>query len=229
MSNNRTISRRSEALNKYLADIALEPLISVDEEKKLALKVRKGGREGKWAMEKLVKSNLRFVVAVAKQYQNQGLSLDDLIDEGNAGLIKAAENFEETRGFKFITYAIWWIRQSILQAIPEPIISINEADIHPFCKNLRKEVLVCQKESGHFKELCEQIGDKLQHALSKGTNGIKQAAVLILQDAHHPILMEELDALKRNVTDKLPKDDNILWGLANWKKEAVRITIIINK
>lgn len=105
MSNNRTISRRSEALNKYLADIALDPLISVDEEKKLALKVRKGGREGKWAMEKLVKSNLRFVVAVAKQYQNQGLSLDDLIDEGNAGLIKAAENFEETRGFKFITYA----------------------------------------------------------------------------------------------------------------------------
>ena len=89
--------------------------------------------------------------------------------------------------------------------------------------------MVCQKESGHFKELCEQIGDKLQHALSKGTNGIKQAAVLILQDAHHPILMEELDALKRNVTDKLPKDDNILWGVANWKKEAVRITIIINK
>ena len=109
-------NRESEALDKYLQEIGHEELISVDEEVELAQRIRKGDRR---ALERLTRANLRFVVSVAKQYQNQGLSLPDLINEGNVGLIKAAEKFDETRGFKFISYAVWWIRQSILQAIAE--------------------------------------------------------------------------------------------------------------
>ena len=109
-------NRESEALDKYLQEIGKEDMISVEEEVELAQRIRKGDTK---ALERLTKANLRFVVSVAKQYQNQGLSLPDLINEGNMGLIKAAEKFDETRGFKFISYAVWWIRQSILQAIAE--------------------------------------------------------------------------------------------------------------
>lgn len=109
-------NRESQSLDKYLQEIGHEELLSVDEEVELAQRIRKGDRK---ALERLTKANLRFVVSVAKQYQNQGLSLPDLINEGNVGLIKAAEKFDETRGFKFISYAVWWIRQSILQAIAE--------------------------------------------------------------------------------------------------------------
>lgn len=112
-------NRNSEALDKYLVEIGRAPMISIDEEIELAQIIRKGGRAGERAKNKLVEANLRFVVSVAKQYQHQGLTLTDLIDEGNIGLIKAAERFDETRGFKFISYAVWWIRQSILQAIAE--------------------------------------------------------------------------------------------------------------
>lgn len=108
--------RGNKSLDMFLQDIGREDLITVDEEVELASKIRKGDRR---AMDKLIKANLRFVVSVAKQYQNQGLSLPDLINEGNLGLIKAAEKFDETRGFKFISYAVWWIRQSILQALAE--------------------------------------------------------------------------------------------------------------
>jgi len=109
-------NRESASLDKYLQDIGREELISVEEEVELAQKIRQGDQK---ALEKLTRANLRFVVSVAKQYQNQGLSLPDLINEGNLGLIKAAEKFDETRGFKFISYAVWWIRQSILQALAE--------------------------------------------------------------------------------------------------------------
>ena len=109
-------NRESASLDKYLQEIGKEGLITVEEEVELAQRIRKGDQE---ALEKLTKANLRFVVSVAKQYQNQGLSLPDLINEGNLGLIKAAEKFDETRGFKFISYAVWWIRQSILQALAE--------------------------------------------------------------------------------------------------------------
>ncbi len=111
--------RSPETLDRYLAEIGRAPLITVDEEVELAQRIRRGGRVGEKAREKLVVSNLRFVVSVAKQYRNQGLTLMDLINEGNIGLIKAAGKFDETRGFKFISYAVWWIRQSILQAIAE--------------------------------------------------------------------------------------------------------------
>lgn len=112
-------NRSSESLDKYLVEIGRVPMISIEEEIELAQKIKKGGKEGERAKNKLVKANLRFVVSVAKQYQHQGLSLTDLIDEGNIGLVRAAEKFDETRGFKFISYAVWWIRQSILQAIAE--------------------------------------------------------------------------------------------------------------
>lgn len=112
-------NRNSETLDKYLVEIGRAPMISIDEEIELAQIIRKGGRAGERAKNRLVEANLRFVVSVAKQYQHQGLTLTDLIDEGNIGLIKAAERFDETRGFKFISYAVWWVRQSILQAIAE--------------------------------------------------------------------------------------------------------------
>lgn len=109
-------NRESASLDKYLQEIGHEELLTTDEEVELAQRIRKGDKR---ALERLTKANLRFVVSVAKQYQNQGISLPDLINEGNVGLIKAAEKFDETRGFKFISYAVWWIRQSILQAIAE--------------------------------------------------------------------------------------------------------------
>ena len=109
-------NRESASLDKYLQEIGREELVTPEEEVELAQRIRKGDPV---ALEKLTRANLRFVVSVAKQYQNQGLSLPDLINEGNLGLIKAAEKFDETRGFKFISYAVWWIRQSILQALAE--------------------------------------------------------------------------------------------------------------
>jgi len=109
-------NRETASLDKYLADIGKEELITAEEEVSLAQRIKAGDQ---WALEKLCKANLRFVVSVAKQYQNQGLGLPDLINEGNVGLIKAARRFDETRGFKFISYAVWWIRQSILQALAE--------------------------------------------------------------------------------------------------------------
>src|SRR5213596_3903943 len=109
-------NRESQSLEKYLQEIGREELITAEEEVRLARKIKEGDQI---ALEKLTKANLRFVVSVAKQYQNQGLSLGDLINEGNLGLIKAAQRFDETKGFKFISYAVWWIRQSILQALAE--------------------------------------------------------------------------------------------------------------
>ncbi|MBK6950277.1 MAG: RNA polymerase sigma factor RpoD/SigA [Haliscomenobacter sp.] len=113
---NKITARESLALDKYLNDIGKIAMLSADDEAELARRIRQGDQD---ALDKLTKANLRFVVSVAKQYQNQGLSLSDLINEGNVGLMKAAKRFDETKGFKFISYAVWWIRQSILQAIVE--------------------------------------------------------------------------------------------------------------
>ena len=142
---NKSITNRSSAaLDKYLVEIGREELISTDEEVELAQRIHKGDQE---ALERLTKANLRFVVSVAKQYQNQGLALNDLIDEGNLGLIKAAQKFDETRGFKFISYAVWWIRQSILQALAEnsrlvylPLNQVNNlTKIHRFLSDFAQK------------------------------------------------------------------------------------------
>ena len=117
--NKNYTNRSEESLDRYLVEISRMPMITPDQEVELAQTIRKGGKNGEKAKDKLVTANLRFVVSVAKQYQHQGLPLTDLINEGNLGLITAAEKFDETRGFKFISYAIWWIRQSILQAIAD--------------------------------------------------------------------------------------------------------------
>ena len=119
ISVSKTNRDADQALNKYLTDINRIPMVTIDEEAELAHKIKQGGREGTRAKDRLVEANLRFVVSVAKQYQHQGLALIDLINEGNIGLVKAADRFDETRGFKFISYAVWWIRQSIAQAIAE--------------------------------------------------------------------------------------------------------------
>ena len=117
---NKSITNRSEeSLDKYLTEISRVPMVTTEEEVALAQDIHAGGKKGEMAKDKLVTANLRFVVSVAKQYQNQGVPLTDLINEGNIGLITAADKFDETRGFKFISYAIWWIRQSILQTIAD--------------------------------------------------------------------------------------------------------------
>lgn len=109
-------NRETESLERYLQEIGKETLITPEEEAKLAVRIRQGDQQ---ALDRLTRANLRFVVSVAKQYQNQGMTLSDLINEGNVGLIKAAQKFDETKGFKFISYAVWWIRQSILQALAD--------------------------------------------------------------------------------------------------------------
>jgi RNA polymerase primary sigma factor len=142
---NKSITNRENAsLDKYLTDIGKEGLITAEEEVELAKRIKEGDEI---ALNKLVKANLRFVVSVSKQYQNQGLSLPDLINEGNVGLIKAARRFDETRGFKFISYAVWWIRQSILQALAEQSrivrLPLNQVGFHQ--QNQKKPFLNLSK------------------------------------------------------------------------------------
>jgi len=138
-------NRESQSLEKYLQEIGKVDLITPEEEVTLAVKIKQGDQR---ALEKLTKANLRFVVSVAKQYQNQGLSLSDLINEGNLGLIKAAQRFDETRGFKFISYAVWWIRQSILQALIEQPrmvrLPMNKATIY---NKIQREIVVFEQKN----------------------------------------------------------------------------------
>ena len=164
----KSITTRNETLDKYLQEISRAPMITVNEEVELAQRIRQGDRA---ALEKLVRANLRFVVSVAKQYQNQGMSLTDLINEGNIGLIKAAEKFDETRGFKFISYAVWWIRQSILQALAEQSrnirLPLNQVGL------LNK----ISKESAQFEQLHERrpTADELSDILDIPAEKIEEA------------------------------------------------------
>ena len=173
-------NRESESLEKYLQEIGREEMISVEEEVELAQRIKKGDRK---ALERLTKANLRFVVSVAKQYQNQGLSLPDLINEGNLGLIKAAEKFDETRGFKFISYAVWWIRQSILQAIAEqsrivrlPLNQVGSVNkINKIANRFEQEHerRPSADEIGDFVDLPE---DKIEDALKVSTRHVSMDA-----------------------------------------------------
>ena len=199
------ITKRDDAaLDKYLVDISREKLISTDEEVELAQKIHKGDQR---ALNKLVRANLRFVVSVAKQYQNQGLSLNDLVNEGNIGLVKAAQKFDETRGFKFISYAVWWIRQSILQAISEQSrivrMPLNQVG---FQSKLSKAIVNFEQENERrpsvqeLADILETDEEKVREAL--GTNG-KQVSV----DA--PFQDEESGSLIDIMTDETaPATDN---------------------
>lgn len=162
-------NRESASLDKYLQEIGREELLSVADEVELAQKIRNGDQN---ALERLTRANLRFVVSVAKQYQNQGLSLPDLINEGNLGLIRAAQKFDETRGFKFISYAVWWIRQSILQALAEQSrivrLPLNQVgSLNKITKELSKFEQENERRPSH-EELAERLGmpvDKVSDTL----------------------------------------------------------------
>ena len=151
--------RNMGTLDKYLADIAKERLLTTEEEVALAQRIKDGDQA---ALDKLVRANLRFVVSVAKQYQNQGLSLQDLINEGNLGLVKAAQRFDETRGFKFISYAVWWIRQSILQAVAEQarIIRLPMNQVGAMAK--MKKVISMLEQRLERRPTTKEIADELQ-------------------------------------------------------------------
>mgnify|MGYP002620214262 CR=1 FL=1 len=169
-------NRESESLDKYLQEIGREEMISIEEEVELAQRIKKGDRK---ALERLTKANLRFVVSVAKQYQNQGLSLPDLINEGNLGLIKAAERFDETRGFKFISYAVWWIRQSILQAIADQSrivrVPLNQAGAVSKINRVLNKFEQENERRPSIDEISENVdlpNEKIEEALSANTRHV---------------------------------------------------------
>ena len=192
-------NRESASLDKYLQEIGREELVTPDEEVELAQRIRKGDQE---ALEKLTRANLRFVVSVAKQYQNQGLSLPDLITEGNLGLIKAAEKFDETRGFKFISYAVWWIRQSILQALAEQSrivrLPLNQVgSLNKINKALGKFEQEYERQPSN-EELAEMIDipkDKISDTLRVGSRHVSVDAPFV-------------EGEDNSLLDVLPNDDS---------------------
>ena len=182
----KQITDRGSGLDRYLSDIAKEELLTAEEEVELAQRIKAGDQV---ALDKLVRANLRFVVSVAKQYQNQGLSLQDLINEGNVGLVKAAQRFDETRGFKFISYAVWWIRQSILQAVAEQarIIRLPMNQVGAMAKVKKASALLEQKLQRRptVKEISDSVDlaeDKVEQLLSLNTRAMSTDAPIDEQD-----------------------------------------------
>ena len=182
----KQITDRGSGLDRYLSDIAKEELLTAEEEVELAQRIKAGDQI---ALDKLVRSNLRFVVSVAKQYQNQGLSLQDLINEGNVGLVKAAQRFDETRGFKFISYAVWWIRQSILQAVAEQarIIRLPMNQVGAMAKVKKASALLEQKYQRRptIKEIADSVDmaeDKVEQLLNLNTRAMSTDAPIDEQD-----------------------------------------------
>jgi len=173
-------NRETKSLNSYLQDVSKIDMITAEEEVELAQRIREGDQ---LALEKLTKSNLRFVISVAKQYQNQGLSLSDLINEGNVGLVKAAKRFDETRGFKFISYAVWWIRQSILQAIAE------QARVVRLPLNKIGDISKIKKASIHLEQVhqrqptAEEIAKELDISVRKVESSLKNSNKSLSMDA----------------------------------------------
>ena len=192
-------NRESASLDKYLQEIGREELISVEEEVELAQRIRKGDRK---ALEKLTRANLRFVVSVAKQYQNHGLSLPDLINEGNLGLIKAAEKFDETRGFKSISYAVWWIRQSILQAIAEQSrivrLPLNQVGSVNKIIKVQHQLEQANERRPSIDEIAAIVDlpeDKIEDALKVNTHHVSVDAPFV-------------DGEENSLLDILPNDDS---------------------
>ncbi len=201
-------TRESESLDRYLHEIGKEKLITPDDEVRLAKEIQKGSQR---ALEELTKANLRFVVSVAKQYQNQGLSLGDLINEGNLGLIKAAKRFDETRGFKFISYAVWWIRQSILQALAEQsrIVRLPLNRVGALNK-IGKELSKLEQEYERVPSAAE-LAESLEMTVSEVADTLKISGRHLSMDA--PFAQGEdnrlLDVLEN---EEIPDPDNELMG-----------------
>ena len=179
-------NRNTASLDKYLQDIGREALITAEEEVELARRIKNGDTI---ALEKLTKANLRFVVSVSKQYQNQGLSLPDMINEGNLGLIKAAQRFDETRGFKFISYAVWWIRQSILQAIAEQSRIVRLPLNQVGSLNKLKKVSSQLEQNLERPPSVKEIADKLEVSTHKVKSTMGIATRYISMDA--PLTVDE--------------------------------------
>ena len=192
-------SRDSQSLDKYLQEIGREQLLTVEEEVELSQRIRKGDRQ---ALDILVKSNLRFVVSVAKQYQNQGLSLPDLINEGNVGLIMAAEKFDETRGFKFISYAVWWIRQTILQALAEQSrivrLPLNQVSaVNKISKAITKFEQEFERKPSpeELAELVNEMPEKINDSLRASGRHVSVDAPFVEGEDNSPLdVMENTDA-----------------------------------
>jgi len=192
-------NRESASLEKYLLEIGQQRLITIDEEVELAQRIHKGDQA---ALDQLVTANLRFVVSVAKQYQNQGVSLPDLIDEGNMGLIKAAQKFDETRGFKFISYAVWWIRQSILQAIAEQssLVRMPQNQKGLLNKTLKAQSRFEQEHERHAS--AEELAEELDMPVDKVSETMKMSTRSVSVDA--PFAEGEDNSL----LDVLPNEDS---------------------
>ncbi len=192
-------NRETASLDKYLQEIGRVDLITAEDEVKLAQRIKQGDQQ---ALEKLAKANLRFVVSVSKQYQNQGLSLPDLINEGNLGLIKAAQRFDETRGFKFISYAVWWIRQSILQALAEQsrIVRLPLNKIGAINK-INKAYAALEQDLGRAPNP-EEIAEKLEISVKEVKESMKNAGRHVSMDA--PLIQDEdtnmYDVIRENDT-----------------------------
>jgi len=193
-------NRDAASLDKYLSEIGRVDLITAEDEVKLAQRIKLGDQI---ALKKLVNANLRFVVSVSKQYQNQGLTLPDLINEGNLGLIKAAQRFDETRGFKFISYAVWWIRQSILQALAEQsrIVRLPLNKIGSINK-INKTYAILEQDLGRAPTHAE-IAEKLEITLKEVKDSMKNASRHVSMDA--PLIQDETN----NMYDVLRQDDSI--------------------
>lgn len=192
-------NRESASLDKYLQEIGRKELISVEEEVELAQRIRQGDAE---ALDRLVSANLRFVVSVAKQYQNQGLGLPDLIDEGNLGLIKAAQKFDETRGFKFISYAVWWIRQSILQALAEQARIVRLPLNQVGSLNKIGKALSRFEQEHERRPSAEELAEELQVPVEKISDTMKVSGRHVSVDAPF------VDGEDNSLLDVLPNDDS---------------------
>ena len=197
--NKSITNRESPSLDKYLQEIGREELISVDEEVELARRIREGDER---AVDKLARANLRFVVSVAKQYQNQGLSIPDLINEGNLGLIKAARKFDETRGFKFISYAVWWIRQSILQALAEQSRIVRLPLNQVGSLNKISKALSRFEQAHERRPSAEELAESMDVPVDKIADTLKVSSRHISMDA--PLV----DGEDNSLLDVLSNDDS---------------------
>ena len=201
-------SRESHALDRYLTEIGREDLLSLDDEIELSQRIRKGDKE---ALDRLVRSNLRFVVSVAKQYQNQGLPLPDLITEGNIGLIKAAEKFDETRGFKFISYAVWWIRQTILQALAEQSRIVRLPLNQVSAVSRMKKVIQQFEQEYERKPSAQELAELTDVAEDKIHDALRSDGRHVSVDA--PFQEGEDNSLLDVMTNPdMPSTDNVMMG-----------------